>query len=436
MPTTTRSRRALVVFASTATIAGSLLVSTAPAHATSWVAASITKGASAPRGGQVNEAALPLAPVGAYTPLGPVRVLDTRSAVGVSTTTAVPAHQTVSLKVAGVTGVPASGVTGVAMNVTVTQPSWYGVLNVYPDGQAQPVASNLNWIPGQTVPNMVIVQVVDGSVDFFNNSSGTIHIVADLAGYFSQDTTASSYTPLTPARVLDTRAAIGVSTTTAVAPGQTVKLPVAGAGGVPATGVTAVVMNVTATDQFAEGFLTVYPDGQPEPTASNLNWFAFETRPNLVIVPVVNGSVDFVNNSPATINIVADVAGYFSHDTTASTFTPAAPLRVLDTRAAIGIGTTKPLTPGQTITLQIAGLPASGVTAVVLNVTVTEPSDPGVLTVYPADPRPLASNLNWRNGDTVPNLVIVPVVNGTVKIFNNSPGTVHVVADLAGFFTK
>jgi len=109
---------------------------------------------------------------------------------------------------------------------------------------------------------------------------------------------------------------------------------------------------------------------------------------------------------------------------------------VLDTRAAIGIGTTKPLAPGQTITLQIAGLPASGVTAVVLNVTVTEPSDPGVLTVYPADPRPLASNLNWRNGDTVPNLVIVPVVNGTVKIFNNSPGTVHVVADLAGFFTK
>ena len=77
----------------------------------------------------------------------------------------------------------------------------------------------------------------------------------------------------------------------------------------------------------------------------------------------------------------------------------------------------------------------SGVTAVVLNVTVTEPSDPGVLTVYPDDPRPLASNLNWSNGQTVPNLVIVPVVNGTVKIFNNSPGTVHVVADLNGYFT-
>ena len=425
MPTTTRCRRALVVFASAATIAGSLLVNTAPAHATSSAAASITEGA------------LPLVPAGAYTPLGPVRVLDTRSAVGVPTTTAVPAHQTVTLKVAGVAGVPATGVTGVAMNVTVTQPSWYGVLNVYPDGQAASVASNLNWGPGRTVANMVIVQVVDGSVDFLNNSDATIHIVADLAGYFSQDTTASRYTPLTPARVLDTRAAIGVSTTTAVPAGGTVKRKVAGAGGVPATGVTAVVMNVTVTDtRMADGFLTVWPDGQPEPTASNLNWVGFETRPNLAIVPVINGSVDFVNNSPSTIDIVADVEGYFSHDTTASIFTPVAPLRVLDTRAAIGTGTTTPLAPGQTITLQVAGLPASGVTAVVLNVTVTGSTDPGVLTVYPADPRPLASNLNWQWGETIPNLVIVPVVNGTVKFFNNSPGTVHVVADLAGYFTQ
>ncbi len=379
---------------------------------------------------------IPISPGGAYTPVGPVRVLDTRAAIGVTTTTAVPPGQTVSLQVAGVAGVPATGVTGVALNVTVTEPTSAGVLTVYPDGQARPVASNLNWVAGWTVPNMVIVQVTDGKADFFNNSPGTVHIVADLAGYFSQDMTASRYTPVTPARVLDTRAAIGVSTTTAVQPYQTVPLKIAGAGGVPATGVTAVELNVTETEPSSSGVLTVYPDGQPRPVASNLNWFAFETRPNLVIVPVINGTVDFFNNSPGTVHIVADVAGYFSHDTSASTYRPVAPLRVLDTRAAIGIGTTTPLAPGQTVTLQIAGLPASGVTAAVLNVTVTEPSDPGVLTVYPADPRPLASDLNWVNGETVPNLVIVPVVNGTVKFFNNSPGTVHVVADLAGYFTQ
>ena len=374
--------------------------------------------------------------VGAYTPLGPVRVLDTRAAIGVPGTTAVQPGQTVSLNLAGVAGVPASGVTAVALNVTVTEPSSSGVLTVYPDGQPRPTASNLNYVAGQTVPNMVIVQVVDGRVAFFNNSAGTVHIVADLAGYFSHDPTASSYTPLNPARVLDTRAAIGVPTTTAAQPGQTVTLQVAGAGGVPASGVTAVVLNVTVTEPSSPGVLTVYPDGQPRPTASNLNYVAGQTVPNLVIVPVVNGTVDFFNNSPGTVHVVADVAGYFSHDPTAGTYTPVSPLRVLDTRAAIGVSTTTALAPGQALTLPVAGLPASGVTAVVLNVTVTAPTSSGVLTVYPDDPRPSASNLNWVAGQTVPNLVVVPVVNGTVKFFNNSPGTVHVVADLAGFFTQ
>jgi hypothetical protein len=151
---------------------------------------------------------------------------------------------------------------------------------------------------------------------------------------------------------------------------------------------------------------------------------------------VVNGKVDFYNGSTGTAHVIGDVAGYFSHDPTAGTYTPVVPLRVLDTRAAIGVSTTTALAPGQTLTLPVTGLPASGVTAVVLNVTVTEPSSFGFLTVYPdGQGRPFASNLNWSAGQTVPNLVIVPVVNGKVDFYNGSTGTVHLVADLAGYFT-
>ena len=78
------------------------------------------------------------------------------------------------------------GVTAVALNVTVTAPSSSGVLTVYPDGLARPVASNMNWVPGQTVPNLVIVPAVNGTVKIFNNSPGTAHVVADLAGFFTQ----------------------------------------------------------------------------------------------------------------------------------------------------------------------------------------------------------------------------------------------------------
>jgi PKD repeat protein len=123
--------------------------------------------------------------VDGYTPLGPVRVLDTRAAIGVPTTTAVPPGGWFDLNLADVPGIPATGVTAVALNVTVAEPSSFGFLTVYPDGQGRPFASNLNWSAGQTVPNLVIVPVVNGKVDFYNGSTGTVHVIADLAGYFT-----------------------------------------------------------------------------------------------------------------------------------------------------------------------------------------------------------------------------------------------------------
>ncbi|HKB31655.1 MAG TPA: hypothetical protein VKD26_12570, partial [Streptosporangiaceae bacterium] len=80
---------------------------------------------------------------------------------------------------------------------------------------------------------------------------------------------------------------------------------------VPASGVTAVVMNVTVTGATAAGYLTVYPDGQPRSGTSSLNFVTGETIPNLVIVPVVDGKVDFYN-SAGTVNLVADITGYYT----------------------------------------------------------------------------------------------------------------------------
>ncbi|MFD9127287.1 right-handed parallel beta-helix repeat-containing protein, partial [Kitasatospora sp. NPDC059571] len=160
-----------------------------------------------------------------FTPAGPTRLLDTRSKVGVATTTAVAPGGTVDLQVAGVAGVPASGVTAVTMNVTVTATTAPGYLTVYPHGDAVPTASNLNWVAGQTVPNLVTVPVKDGKVSFRNSSPGTVHLVADLAGYYGAK--GSVFTSAGPTRLLDTRSKVGVATTTAVAPGGTVDLQVA-----------------------------------------------------------------------------------------------------------------------------------------------------------------------------------------------------------------
>jgi hypothetical protein len=244
--------------------------------------------------------------------------------------------------------------------------------------------------------------------------------------------------PLTPARMLDTRSNVGWPGP--VAAGGVVTLQVAGRGGVPATGVGAVVFNVTVTQPQAGGYLTVYPGGVSRPSASNLNFSAGQTVPNLVVAPVgADGTVDIYNGSAGSVHIVADVSGWFSAGSPAAGgLQPLTPARMLDTRS--NVGWPGPVAAGGVVALQVAdrgGVPAIGVGAVVLNVTVTQPQAGGYLTVYPGGvSRPSASNLNFSAGQTVPNLVVAPVgADGTVDIYNGSAGSVHIVADVSGYFT-
>jgi hypothetical protein len=123
---------------------------------------------------------------------------------------------------------------------------------------------------------------------------------------------------------------------------------------------------------------------------------------------------------------------------------PLFPVRILDTRS--GPGTIGKVGPDGTRIVDVTGVggvPASGVSAVVLNVTVTEPTDPSFLTVLPSPtalplieaPSPSTSNLNFTTGQTVANLVIVPVgADGNVRIYNKA-GSVHVIVDVAGWYT-
>ena len=379
---------------------------------------------------------------GPYTSLTPARILDTRSGTG-APVGAVSPGGTVSLTVDGVGGVPASGVGAVVLNVTVSQPSAAGYVTVYPDGSTRPLASNLNFSPGETVPNLVVAPVgSDGKVDLYNGSGGTVHLIADVSGYFTNGGSSSngSFTPLTPARLLDTRNGTGAPKAP-VSSGGTISLAVEGQSGVPSTGVSAVVLNVTVTQPSAAGYVTVYPDGSTRPLASNVNFSPGETVPNLVIAPVgSDGKVDLYNGSGGSTQLVADVSGYFTGLSSPSVgaFNSLTPARVLDTRN--GTGSIQAAVPSNgTVSLVVTGrggLPAIGVAAVVLNVTATQPGSPGYITAYgDGTSRPVASNLNFVAGETVPNLVIAPVgTDGKIDLYNGSSGTVQLVADVSGYF--
>lgn len=253
----------------------------------------------------------------------------------------------------------------------------------------------------------------------------------------------TDYIPLTPARLADTRpehttvdglfAAGGM-----LEAGSTLHLAVAGRGGV-ATDAIAVALNVTVTEPSGSGFVTVYPCGSEQPTASNLNYVAGTTVPNAVISKVgADGSVCVY--AQQALHLVVDVNGMFPIGTT---FEPINPARLLDTREGFttidgeqqGAGAVGGASGGVTAikVTNRAGVPVTAA-AVALNVTVTEPEAAGYATVYPcSEPRPLASNLNYSPGLTIPNLVIAKVgTNGNVCIFSQSRA--HFVVDLAGYF--
>jgi DNA-binding beta-propeller fold protein YncE len=376
-------------------------------------------------------------PAAYYTPVGPVRVLDTRNGTGGFGSPVGPGG-TISLQVTGVDGVPSSGVTAVVLNVTVTSPTAYSYVTVYPDGIARPLASNLNFYAGNTIANLVTVPVgSDGKVDFYN-AVGSTELIADLQGYYTTSGAGASYVPAGPTRVLDTRNGTGAPQAP-IGQGGSISLQVEGADGIPATGVTAVVLNLTATDATAPSYVTAYPDGQTPPLASNLNFHSGENIANLVTVPVgADGKVDFYNSAGST-DLVADLEGYYTTSGTGSLFVAAGPTRLLDTRN--GTGAPQALIgQGAWISLQVEGVqqvPATGVTAVVLNLTATQSTASSYITAYPdGETTPLASNLNFTAGETIANMAVVPVGTDGEVDFYNAVGSTDLIADLAGYFTS
>jgi PKD repeat protein len=383
-----------------------------------------------------------------YTAYGPTRVLDTRYGTGAPKAPVKPRSIT-QVTFAGNGGIP-KDVTAVVLNVTVTEPTAAGDIIVYGDGTPRPSSSNVNFVKGQTVPNQVIAPVgVDGKVDFYNASTGSTDLIADVAGYFTQ-TPSSGYSSLTPYRLVDTRVGTG-EPKRPLAGKSSFAVQIAGndGGKLPASGITAVALNITSTASQGSGFLTAYADGTNTPTASNVNFTANQTIANSVITPVgSDGKIRIFNGSTKATGVVVDVVGYYSA-ASVSAYVPVDPFRLFDTRTP-GTDVSGPLPGGDYIYSALsAGYP--DYTGFVLNTTVTEPTSGGDLIVSPdsntlaqyqstpptavSPSHPSASTLNWTKGETVPNLVQASTgANGIVDFWNASSGSIALVVDVFGFY--
>ncbi|MEO6571202.1 MAG: DUF1501 domain-containing protein [Ilumatobacteraceae bacterium] len=374
-----------------------------------------------------------VSPAATFVPMAPLRVLDTRYGTGATSTSPLPPDGHVRVQIAGVGNIPAAGVVAVVANVTAvdcTQPNFF---TVYPGQTIRPGTSNINAGPGRPVPNLVVMGVgVDGSIEVYN-SHGNAHCIVDVFGYFTAGG-GERFVPLSPSRLFDSRTGQGIAAGK-MRHESPVDIQVAGFAGVPPSGATAVVMNLTVTEPESPGFARIAPAGEPTPTTSNVNFFAGDTVPNLTICKLGPGGRLTLDTVGTGAHVIGDVFGYFAGSGQQLRTVP--PRRLMDTRDGFG-APKSPLTPGSTIRLPVAGRAAipTNATAVVLNVAATNVAGPSFVTVWPSgEGQPDTSNLNVAAGQTVANLVMCRLGTDGDLLFASPVSSCDVIADVLGYFT-
>jgi subtilisin family serine protease len=212
-----------------------------------------------------------------FVPLPPARKVDTRtSSVRVASDLAV--------------AVVPPGAGGAVVNLTITQPLTDGFATLYPCGAAIPLASNVNFVAGGTVPGAALVPV-DTAGRVCVHVSTPAHVIVDVAGYLG-----TGFAPSGPTRNLDTRSGPPVTDVSI--------LPIGG------TGADGVALTLTAVQPGAPGFATVYPCGQAPPFVSNLNFVAGQIIANAVVAtPDASGRICVHTSTPT--HLIVDVSGFF-----------------------------------------------------------------------------------------------------------------------------
>jgi NHL repeat len=410
-----------------------------------------------------------------YTAITPFRVCDTRPAAPgiVANQCDAPGNgpigaltpRVVTIEGLGSQPVP-SGATAVVVNVTAIAPTQATFVTLYPDLTGNPGTSNLNVSAGQVVANLVEVGLSAGGKIDVLNAAGTINVALDIEGYVSSASTGLYNALAAPVRICDTRAAAGAVRANQCNVGGA--HPIVSTGpvltfnvntltdGVPSSGVTAVVFNLTAIAPSQPTVLTAYPADVSRPEASNINLNPGTAVPNRIIVPVSStGTVGNVSiwNGAGSVNVAVDIAGWFQA-TTGKQFTPLArPFRVCNTQngnPADGGETTgcakATVSGGTALNIDVTGIDgipqegnAGAPTAIVANVTAVNATTGTFITVYPGpntSPVPNASDLNVASYLPVPNLVVVTVdsVDGTINLYN-ALGNVNLIVDIYGYYS-
>jgi hypothetical protein len=376
---------------------------------------------------------------GLFFATGPGRAWDTRVN---GTKDPMAPGSWLKVKVAGVAGVPASGVSAVTMNLTVAGSTTNGYLTVYPSGTSLPNASSINYVKGEARSNTITMPVgADGSVLVYNRY-GQTHVILDLTGFYAKDDTIASGfgsgSGLIPvgARLVDSR-----SSGTPIAPGATRVVSYRPASATASTE-RALYLNVTVPNPTADGWVRVW-SGVGEPNISTVNFRAGASAVANTTAIALNTATDrsqsfaVTNRSSAPVNFIVDVLGSYDTDVWDTKYDPFGPTRVMDTRTGTGVPKGKiPAATNRVINLP-ASLKGSATYGLIGNATLLNSTVDGAwVRIWDNDPPlPGISTVNADTAETIANGTVTGTnySTGNVAIYNTK-GSVDAILDATGYF--
>lgn len=364
--------------------------------------------------------ALKVAPAARFTPVGPRRIVDTRSGLG---TQKAPLGAGCTMVVDP--GLDAS-VTSVAVNVTSVKPLASGYVVAYACGTTRPQASAVQAVAGRVVGGASIIRLAANGT-FCVYSASTTDVIVDLTGTFAAGSGAK-YQPVVPTRLYDSR-----SRSTPLPAGTVLRVKVGATTKVPA-GASAAALTVMGLSAAGDGYLTVYPCTASRPGVTSLNTTKGIAVTNHVEVGLAaTGEVCVFLG--AAMHVTLDVSGWYGAAATTQYYA-STPTRVMDTRKNLGLSGGFTAGANRAFTLAgRAGLPAAAtLKAVAGQVTAVGAASTGWLTVHPCQsPVPAVSMVRYAAGNAAATSV-VGSDDASGRWCIAASAATHVLVDVHGWF--
>jgi hypothetical protein len=382
-----------------------------------------------------SSAAAPAVVAGTFHPIDATRVLDTRTGSGLAST------QITRFAVTGLGGIPA-GAAAVTINMSVLVPGRSGSITVFPGDTAWNGVASISFAAGQTKQNMITAKLgANGTLAVRNNIATKIQVIGDVVGYYAggTPTVAGAFRPIPFQRAFDSRA------THPLAPATLTKVTIAGQGAVPATGVAAVVANLTVVAPGRAGSVSTFASGTAWDGSASVSFAATRSEQDVLSISLgADGAVMIRNNTGVGVQVVLDLIGYYLAGTPNDygAYQPITPSRVFDSRLATTddppLATTDvaQIRPSRDAVTGASRLPEWEVPAVVVRFTVLSPSRSGSISVFPGtEDWNGAASISFGAGASVQQqLTTVLGPDGRLQLRNNAAVPILVVADVLGYY--